>query len=124
MTKLLKNIYVWCIKLLYLRLFSGFYLSFWSYGEKTVVFAGMYLKLWCRNKSMLTIDGNSLDLCLFTILLAEEKICSDGTDDSEMCIYVLNNKDKWGNSFLWSFHHCITLHLIFWSWLSCTVLFW
>ena len=79
-------------KLLYLRLFSGFYLSFWSYGEKTVVFAGMYLKLWCRNTSMLTLDGNSLDLCLVTILLAKEKIHSDGTDIAGMYIRAGHSK--------------------------------
>ena len=67
---------------------------YFIYDVKTVVFAVMYLKLWCRNTSMLTLDGNILDLCLVTILFDKEKIHSDGTDVAGMCIYFLNNKNK------------------------------
>ena len=100
MTKLIKNIYVWCIKLLYLRLFSGFYLCFLSYGEKTVVFAGMYWKLWCRNTSMLTLDGNSLDICVVTILLAKEKKMFWWNRCGRYVQYFLNNDNRYGNSYL------------------------
>ena len=88
---------------------SILYLGFYVY---TVVFSGMYLKLWCKNTSMLTLHGNRLDLFLVTILFAKEKIRSDGTDVAGMCIYFLNNKNKWGNSFLCSFHHCRTSKLM------------